>query len=61
MRKSASNSKAVINKITQDKEEREGAKETGIALKKEESYAKTKVGDLDEIDPAKEHKVLRLN
>ena len=60
LRKWASNSKAVINKITRDGEEREGAKETDIALK-EESYAKTTVGGLDEIDPVKKHNVLELN
>jgi hypothetical protein len=61
LRKWASNNKAVIDKITQEREQREGVNRADIATKDDESDAKTTVGGLDEIDPTTEHKVLGLN
>lgn len=61
LRKWASNSKAVIDKIKQDRVEREETEKINVVSKEEESYAKTMVGGLDEIEPTKEHKVLGLN
>ena len=51
----ASNNKAVIDKIITKEVNR-----ADMATKEDESYAKTTVGGLEEIDPTTEHKVLDL-
>ena len=61
LRKWASNNKAVIDRITKERQQREGAFRADIATKEDESYAKNPVGGLDEIDSTTEHKVLGLN
>jgi hypothetical protein len=61
LRKWASNNKAVIDRTTKEREQREGAFRADIATKEDESYAKNTVGGLDEIDSTTEHKVLGLN
>ncbi|CAB4002376.1 Hypothetical predicted protein [Paramuricea clavata] len=53
--------KQKLSNITQEREQREGVNKADIATKDDESYAKTTVGGLEEIDPTTEHKVLGLN